>query len=294
MEKINTDVFLKVVQTGSFTVAASELGYTQAGVSYIINAMEKELGLKLFIREYGGVKLSPEGKELLHYIEQIHRAEKLLMAKTNEIKCLDTGSVSVRVFSSVAVNWLPGIMEIFREKYPGINVDIVSNEYDEEVERMIHEQVLDCGFFDVPLHSELETIMLHESPMMISVSPKHPLAEHDKVPINELLNYPFIRMSYDDKEHYLHEIISALGEIPKASYLIDNDYAALAMASKDMGYCLFSKMMLQNIPFELKHIELYPRKMVKFFIATKSLKNCSKATKAFIDCVTEWVDANVR
>ena len=61
MEKLNTTVFLKVVEIGSFKRTADILGYTQAGVSYIINAMEKEFGLTLFHREYGGVRLTSEG-----------------------------------------------------------------------------------------------------------------------------------------------------------------------------------------------------------------------------------------
>ena len=55
MDKLNATVFLKVVETGSFKRTADILGYTQAGISYIIVAMEQEFGLTLFHREYGGV-----------------------------------------------------------------------------------------------------------------------------------------------------------------------------------------------------------------------------------------------
>ena len=53
MEKLNAEVFLKVVETGSFKKAADVLNYTQAGVSYIINAMEEEYGIKLFYNGKG-------------------------------------------------------------------------------------------------------------------------------------------------------------------------------------------------------------------------------------------------
>lgn len=45
------EAFLEAARTGSFKQAASELGYTQAGVSYLANALEKELGVRLFVRE---------------------------------------------------------------------------------------------------------------------------------------------------------------------------------------------------------------------------------------------------
>lgn len=293
MEKINAEVFLEVVRAGSFKTAAEKLGYTQAGVSYIIKAMENELGLVLFDREYGGVKLSSEGKEVLYYIEQINANEKLLKAKANEIRSLDIGSVSVRCFNSVSIHWLPGIVEEFHEKHPNITVSITSTDDDVEVEKMVSEQAVDCGFFALPFYGKLDTFMLHESPIMISVSPDHPLADLEYVPVGELNNYPIIRMSYDDRDHYLQEVFDLLGGIPKESYIVDNDYAALAMASKNMGYCLFPKMALQGVPFPLKHIELKPRLTMKVCIGVKSYKHCSRATKEFIKCTREWVRDNV-
>ena len=71
MDKINTAVFLKTAETLNFRKTADELGYTQAGVSYIISTMEEELGLPLFIREYGGVKLTSEGRALLPQLQHL-------------------------------------------------------------------------------------------------------------------------------------------------------------------------------------------------------------------------------
>lgn len=293
MEKINAGVFLKVVKTGSFKAAATHMGYTQAGISYIINSMENELGLKLFIREYGGVKLSPEGKELFYYLEQIHINEKLLKATADEMRSLNSGSVSVRSFSSVSIHWLPGIIEKFNQKYPNIKVTIVSTDNDIEAEAMVSNQTVDCGFFALPLNCDFETVFLHDSPMMVSISPKHPLAKLDNFPIEELCNYPFIKMSYDDSEHYLQELFNLAGGIPRESYIIDNDYAALAMASKNMGYCLFPKMTLKNVPFDLKHLDLIPHIAMKVCIGAKSLSRCSRATKEFVKCASEWVAEHV-
>ena len=50
------EAVLKAAETGSFKEAARELGYTQAGVSYAVGALERELGVSLFVREYGGVR----------------------------------------------------------------------------------------------------------------------------------------------------------------------------------------------------------------------------------------------
>lgn len=118
MEKLNTEVFLKVVDTGSFQAAARELDYTQAGVSYIINTMEEMIGMKLFLRIHEGVRLTAEGEELLYYIRQINNSERMFADKVNEMKNLQTGSVCVRIFNSISVHWIPDITASFSKNIP--------------------------------------------------------------------------------------------------------------------------------------------------------------------------------
>ena len=56
---------LTAVEDGSLTSAAQELGYTQSGLTHMMNALEEELGLSLLIRSKAGVHLSAAGQELL-------------------------------------------------------------------------------------------------------------------------------------------------------------------------------------------------------------------------------------
>ena len=78
LEKVNAEVFLAVAELGSYRKAADSLGYTQAGISYIINAMEEEMGLKLFVREHGGVSLSANGEEILPWVTDAGKAGDIL------------------------------------------------------------------------------------------------------------------------------------------------------------------------------------------------------------------------
>lgn len=79
------DAFLTVARLGNFKAAAEELGYTQAGISYLVNALEKELGLTLFLREYGGVHLTTEGREVLGLVQAINADEHALAARVREL-----------------------------------------------------------------------------------------------------------------------------------------------------------------------------------------------------------------
>ena len=57
------DAFLKVAETGSFKQAAHDLGYTQAGISYLVSTLERELDVPLFVRDYGGAHLTSDGAD---------------------------------------------------------------------------------------------------------------------------------------------------------------------------------------------------------------------------------------
>lgn len=291
MEKINTEVFLQVVKTGSFKSAAQELGYTQAGISYIISAMENEIGIRLFIRKHGGVELSHEGKILLYYIEQIHNSERLFQAKVDELNNLDVGTVSVRSFNSVSTHWLPAIIETFTKKHPNIRIIPVSCENDAEAEKMVYDQNVDCGFLPLPFRENLEGVFLMETPLMASVSWQHPLAHLESFPVEEICRHPYIKMSYTDPL-YLENLFQKAGGYPPSDYAIDHDYAALSMASKNLGYCIFPELMLRNVPFPLKHMPFDPPVSLGICIATRSLDTCSAAARAFIRHVQEWVKIN--
>lgn len=60
----------KIIETGSFTKAASALGYTQSSVSQMIASLENELSIKLLTRSRTGIKLTIEGAELYPLIER--------------------------------------------------------------------------------------------------------------------------------------------------------------------------------------------------------------------------------
>ena len=57
-------VFEAAARHENFTKAAAELGMTQAAVSYQIRLLEERLGLALFTRDKGRVRLSGQGRKL--------------------------------------------------------------------------------------------------------------------------------------------------------------------------------------------------------------------------------------
>ena len=232
MDKINTAVFLKTAETLNFRKTADELGYTQAGVSYIISTMEEELGLPLFIREYGGVKLTSEGRALLPQFRELAAAERLLKDRVDDLKNLDAGEIRVLVFYSISLHWIPEILERFHRDYPNIRVRLISCDETLPAQEMARRREVDCGFFVLPVSGDLEVIPVMDELMKASFSPEHPAAKLSRFPVADLDRYPFIHLTRDTE---VAEIFRTYHKAPRVSFTSENDLSALAMVSRNLG-----------------------------------------------------------
>ena len=282
------EAFIKVAETGSFKQAAEELGYTQAGISYMINSLEKEFGLTLFVREYGGTHLTSEGKELLPWVHSVRNSERQLAARLSELKQLEGGSVRVATFTSTSIHWLPGITKLFHKRHPTIELEFICNDNQSEVESLVWSGDADCGFFALPVKLELETISLRHDPMLIVLPRNHPEASKERFSRKAMAKYPCIKLS-DGSDLEMDEVFARNGVEPRIAFSIANDYAALAMVDQGLGYSVFPELILRDPLFDIvcKHPEIPTSR--ELAIAVRSFSDASTATHAFIDCTTEWV-----
>ena len=128
------EAFLKVLETGSFKEAARELGYTQAGMSYLVNSLEKELDTTLLVRDYGGARPTAEGADLAPLVQDVCNAERRLHARAADLHHLEGGNVRVITFTSTAIQWLPGIAKKFGLLHPSVELDLACTDYQAELE----------------------------------------------------------------------------------------------------------------------------------------------------------------
>ena len=66
MESKKLEALLMAVDLGSFTKAAEVMGYTQSGLTHLVNSLEREIGFPLIIRSHNGIALTEEGRELAY------------------------------------------------------------------------------------------------------------------------------------------------------------------------------------------------------------------------------------
>lgn len=120
-------IFYYVARYQSLTRAAHALQSNQPNVTRTINALERELGCRLFQRSHRGVTLTPEGEKLFAHVqimqEQLQAAEYELAGS----RSLQSGSVSIGASETALHGLLLPVLRQFRQQHPGVRFQITNH-----------------------------------------------------------------------------------------------------------------------------------------------------------------------
>lgn len=139
------EAFVQVSESGSFSKAAKELFLTQPTISAHISSLEKELNVRLFIRNTKEVSLSDDGKDLYRYAKQITELEKAIEERFYMDS--DDGKHFITIAASTipAQYLLPKVLMCYRERYPKEQIKIMETDSSEVVTQVV-DHMVDVGF----------------------------------------------------------------------------------------------------------------------------------------------------
>ena len=127
--------FLATAETGSFSAAARRLGVAQPTVGRQVVALERELGVALFERVGGGVRLTDAGAELLEPLRWMaNAAGEVALAAAGAAGTLE-GVVRVTASEMVAATLLPPAVAAVRLEHPGIRLEVVATQAVQDLRR---------------------------------------------------------------------------------------------------------------------------------------------------------------
>lgn len=141
LENFRLKVFRAVAENLSFRKAAEELFLTQPAVTQQIQALEEDLGVRLFDRTGGRVSLTPQGAVLLSHARRIFaivsRAESDLAAGEDRV----SGELPLGVSTTIAQYVLPPLLGAFLNEHPHVRLSLRSGNTDEIVELLLRGKI---------------------------------------------------------------------------------------------------------------------------------------------------------
>ena len=280
---------LSVVESGSLTAAAAQLGLTQSAVSHSINSLEEELGFAVIKRSRAGVKLTNEGERLLPAVRGLLNSAEQLSQVTAAIRGLDSGLVRIGTFTSVAVHWLPGVLKEFQRDYPRVEFKLLNGDYN-DVEQWVRDGSVDIGFVNLPSPLDCECIPLMEDRLMAILPKDSRFASYPKFPLVECETEPFISL-LKSSDHDARRALEAAGVTPNVRFYTKDDYAVIAMVEQGLGISIMPELLLGGLTHNVKLMPLDNRAS-RIIGAAVPEKNSDNATaQKFIAHMQRWISA---
>lgn len=275
--------FIKIIEIGSFTKAAEELGYTQSAISQMVRSLEDELSTTLILRSRKGITLTPDGEEFLPYIRKLYNSYRELMEKSKEMQGLQGGIVRIGTFSSVSSSWLPDLIKNFKEIYPSVKFELQQGQYT-SIAQLIKEGSVDFGFVNPDAVTNLHIIPLKRDEMLAVLPYNHQLTNHEKITLKELSQEPFILLDEGQlsvplkffEQNDLH---------PNIQYTVYDDYTIMSMVEKGLGIAILPESILNKMNYNIVKKKIYPPIVRTIGIAFKDKKTLPIASRYFIDFI---------
>src|SRR5690606_33724384 len=249
------EAFVKVMETGSISLAADQLFITQPAVTKRIHSLEEYFGVKLFESAGRGVQathaahsLLPKVKNWLNELGDIHYT---LSHEQGQVQ----GKLKIGTSHHIGLHHLPAHLRQYVQQFPEVTLDV--HFVDSE---QAHEQVLagdlELAFLTLPPQgdSRLKYITTWNDPLVFVVAPFHPLAQVEHLTLEDLIQYPSLLPA---AQTYTSQITLAefekYGLKPKVTMSNNSLESIRMLVSIGLGWSVLPKTLLNQ---DLKQLNL--------------------------------------
>lgn len=297
-----------VYQEKSFTKAARKLFISQPALSNMVKKAEQEIGVPIFDRSTVPLTLTREGEVYIRAIRQIMRTEKNLQTYFDDIRELNTGTLSVGGSSFFCSFVLPDLIGRFSARYPRVSIDLLEGNIKELREGLDNES-LDL-IIETSVKEDdptLDTFLYKVETIILAVPVDDPINDRFRafqiqrddlrserlsdclptpVPLSAFRELPFVLLKEgNDLSSRSAAMCREAGFSPKVAIRTDQMLTAANIGASGMGALFVRADLLRYLPIADRFC-LYAlgseRAQRKIFFATKKGRYISSAAKTFL------------
>ena len=292
MDAKKVQALLAAVDLGSLTSAASELGYTQSGLTHMMNSLETELGLTLLLRGKSGVRLSPAGQELLPELRSLADAADALDLAAEQLRQRNCSTLRLGAYSSIARHWVPQIMAEYRKVCPDTQVSLLMDGL-VELYSAVRDDQLDCIMtsYDESLAQGFGWIPLWEDELVAVLPESFPL-EGDVMPVERFDESQFL-MPSQGADTYILPIFSASPRKVEPHIITTNldDESIVSMVEHGLGVSLLSRLVVKGMSYQVKIVPISPKYFRSLGIIVSEKRMHDKNIRRLISCSQSIITA---
>ena len=248
------EVLKAVVDAGSVTRAAADLGYTPSAVSQNLTALERDVKISLFERVGRGIRPTAAALLLAEHaqavVAQLHEAE----AELDALRSGKAGRLRLAAFATAGASLVPRALARFKDEYPGVELDLTIVETDEALDG------LRAGRTDLAVigehgklvdrHDDLVYAHLLEDPYRIVVPRMHPAAAKPMVALETLRDESWISTA-SARCNTLETVTGACaraGFTPRFAVEGDEFATTVGFVAAGLGVAMVPMLALSSVP----------------------------------------------
>ena len=224
--------FLAVLEAGSLSAAARELGLAQPTLGRHIDALEAAVGYALFVRSQHGYLPTEHALQLKPYAQSLAATASAFLRAASGSADEPRGTVRITASDVIGCEVLPPILARLHQQYPGLQIelalsdrtqDLLRREADIAV-RMLRpvQQALVArriGAIELGLHAHRDYLARRGAPATLAELPAHAL------------------IGFDHETAFIRGMKHHLGDLTRANFTLrsDSDLAQLAALRAGFG-----------------------------------------------------------
>src|SRR4051794_13201757 len=213
MQLAQIEGFLEVAQRANLSRAAEALFVTQPALTARIRALEAEVGSPLFQRGRRGMALTDAGRAFLPYAERAVRALRDGASAVERLPIAD--ELVLGAAPAISTYVLPDLLVQFEAAHPAVRLSVRTGHSEDILEMTVRGDV-EVGLVRELHHPAVESLTLYDDELVLVVEPRHALARHRRVTIEQVRD---ARLILFDRTSSYYDLTSALfrraGSLPR-------------------------------------------------------------------------------
>ena len=288
MDSKKLEILMTAADLGSFTKASEVVGYTQSGLTHMMDALEREVGFPLLQRSHNGIQLTEQGAQLMPAIREFLQANANLENQIRAIAEQKTEVIRVAAYASIAMHWMPEILYRFRRLCPEIKVDLRMVDHALEPFELLEQGQTDVIFASRQNYSFCDWIPLYEEQMVAILPRAYPLNGRTSFPLKEFAGQEFL-MPYGRFDIDVKAAMEPTGVRLNAKVAKVDDETLIRMVGRGLGVSMMSELMIRGRTDDVLCVPVTPRAIRELGMGTHVRKKETDSIRQLIECVMAFI-----
>jgi DNA-binding transcriptional LysR family regulator len=277
--------FLEIVRLKSFSKAAQTCYRTQPAISAQVRQLEQELNAPLFDRLGTRIALTPAGRILAEYAEQILDLRRRAQDTINELERTPRGELIIAANEATCIYVLPTVFSEYKKQFPNVQL-LVDRSYGAAVVQAVTDNLADFGITQLPVQEKrLQIVKIHSDEIMLLTPPDHPLARREQVLPRDLSGSPLLMPKSGITRSRLNQWMEVIEDSIQISMELDSTemIKRFVMAGLGVSFLAASHCQEELAASKLAAVSLGPEPMIRRLgLIYRKDKALSKAALGFI------------